>query len=170
LDSPWQARSTLCATTRINVPRALTVAAFVSAVMLVGACGGTVADSKLSSTPAGGSTPSASANAGCTTSARSVCVTASPNGRNVTVGVGWTVRLNLDSPNSVWSAPSEHGASLLRQIGGVRRRGGTVEVAYRTIAAGRTELRASERPVCPPAHMCPQYVLVWEARILVTDS
>jgi hypothetical protein len=98
-----------------------------------------------------------------------VCVTASANGQSVTVGVGWTVGLNLDSPNSVWSAPSEHGASLLRQIGGVRRHGGAVEVAYRTIASGRTELRASERPVCPPAHMCPQYILVWEAHILVTD-
>lgn len=136
--------------------------------MLVGACGGTVADSKQSSAPTGGRAPAAPAKAGCITSARSVCLTAGANGRSVTVGVGWTVGLDLDSPHGVWSAPSEHGAGLLRRIGSVRRHGGAVEVTYRTIASGRTELRASERPVCPPAHMCPQYVLVWQAHILVT--
>ena len=152
----------------MNVPRAVSIAAFVSALMLLGACGGTVADSRLSSAPPGDSAPSASASAACTTGARSVCVTRSANGHTVTVGVGWTVGLNLHAPNSVWSGPSELGARVLRQIGGVRREGGTVEVAYRAVAPGRTELRAFERPVCPPARMCPQYVLVWEVHIRVT--
>ena len=127
-----------------------------------------MADSRLSSAASGDGAPSVSASAACTTSARSVCVTPSANGHSVTVGVGWTIGLDLHAPNSVWSAPSEFGARLLRQIRGVRLDGGAAEVAYRAVAPGRTELRASERPVCPPAHMCPQYILVWGVHIIVT--
>jgi hypothetical protein len=138
--------------------------------MVLGGCGETVAHSGLSSAQAPDSPPSASASAVCTTGARSVCVTRSANGHTVAVGVGWTVGIDLHAPNSVWSGPSELGARLLRQIGGVRRDGGAVEVAYRAAAPGRTELRAFERPVCPPARMCPQYVLVWEVHIRVTGQ
>ena len=152
----------------MNVPRAPSTVAFVSVLMVLGACGGTVAHNRLSSAQASDSPPSASASAVCTTGARSVCVTRSAGGHTVTVGVGWTVGINLHAPNSAWSGPSELGARLLRQIGGVRRGGGAVEVAYRAVAPGRTELRASERPVCPPARMCPQYILLWEVHIRVT--
>ncbi len=136
--------------------------------MLLSACGGTVAENRLSSTPPGDSVPSASASAACTTGARSVCVTPSANGHTVTLGVGWTVTLDLHAPNSAWSDPSELGARLLRQIGAVRRDGGTVEVTYRAVAPGRTGLRALERPVCPPTRACPQFILVWEVHVRVT--
>jgi hypothetical protein len=97
-----------------------------------------------------------------------VCVTRSADGHTVTLGVGWTLGVDLHAPNSAWSGPSELGARLLRQIGGVRRDGGTVEVTYKTIAPGRTDLRAFERPVCPPARACPQFILLWEVHIRVT--
>jgi hypothetical protein len=127
-----------------------------------------VADSRLSSAPSGHGAPSVSASAACTTSARSVCVKSNANGHTVRVGVGWTIGLDLHTPNSVWNAPSEVGARLLRQTGGVRLGGGAAEVAYRAVAPGRTELRSSERPVCAPGHMCPQYILVWGVHIIVT--
>jgi hypothetical protein len=127
-----------------------------------------VGESTLSSAPSADGAPAVAASAACTTSARSVCVRSSANGHSVTVGVGWTVGLDLHAPNSVWSAPAEFGARLLRQIGGVRLGGGAAEVAYRAVAPGRTELRASERPVCLPAHVCPLYILVWGVPIIVT--
>ena len=152
----------------MDVARALSTAAFVSVLMLLGACGATAADNRRPSTPPGDSVPSGSAGAACRTRARSVCVTASANGHTVTLGVGRTVEVDLHAPSRVWSGPSELGARLLRQIGGVRRNGGAVQVTYRAVAPGRTDLRAFERPVCPPARMCPQFIIVWEVHIRVT--
>jgi hypothetical protein len=152
----------------MTVPRALSTVAFAGAVVLLGACGGTVAENRLTAAPSGDSAPSASETAACTTGARSVCITSKANGHTVRLGIGWTVGLDLHAPGGAWSDPSEVGARLLRQIAGVRRDGGAVEVLYRTVAPGRTNLRAFERPVCPPARMCPQFVLLWEVHIRVT--
>jgi hypothetical protein len=154
----------------MTATRILSAAVSVSALMLMGACGGAVAGSQPTRALSPSRALSASVGAACTTGARSVCVTPGGNGHRITVGVGWTVGLNLHSPNSSWSAPSEYGAHLLRQIGGVRRDGGAVVVAYRAIARGETDVRAFERPVCTAGHMCPQYILVWQVHILVTAS
>ena len=100
--------------------------------------------------------------------ARAVCVTRSASGHTVTIAVGWTLGVDLHSPNSAWSTPSEIGARLLHQIGGVRRGTGSIEVAYRALAPGRTTLRAFERPVCQAGVACPQFILVWELNIHVS--
>jgi hypothetical protein len=99
-----------------------------------------------------------------------VCLTQSSGGRTVMVGVGWTVGLDLHTPNMIWSGPSEFGARLLRQVGPIGRSGGAVQVAYRTLAPGRTELHAFERPVCPPGEACPQFILVWEVHLRVSGG
>jgi len=160
--------TTLGAATHMSVPRAPATAALISTLTLLGACGTTVTDNGLSSAPPRKSAPSGSAGAACTTRARSVCVTTSANGHTVAVGVGWMVEVNLYASNSRWSSPLELGAHLLRQLGGVRRDDGAVRVAYRSVAPGRTNLRAFERPVCPPARICPQFILAWEVHIRVT--
>jgi hypothetical protein len=60
------------------------------------------------------------------------------------------------------------GERLLRQLGGVRRAGGGVSLAYRTLARGKTDLRAFERPLCRPGRACPQFILAWELHIQVS--
>jgi hypothetical protein len=111
---------------------------------------------------------SAPASTTCRTGGHSVCLTRSSGGRTVGVGVGWTVAVELRTPAGVWSAPTQVGAHLLRQLGGVRHDGGGVAVFYRAQAPGRTALRAFERPVCPPMRACPQYILAWQVQLHVS--
>jgi hypothetical protein len=152
----------------VNISRPLATAALVaSALMLLGGCGGTSADSSPSSAPPGHSAPAPPASAACTTGARSVCVTRAADGHTVTVGVGWTIRVDLHAPSSVWAAPSQSGAHLLRQIGAAHRSSGGVQVTYGAIAPGKTELRASERPMCTPGRMCPQFIVLWQLYVRV---
>ncbi len=133
------------------------------AVLIVGTCaalgaGGTASGAKAS-------TPVASAV--CATGARSVCATQSANGHTVTAPVGWTVDISLHARDRTWSAPSEFGPRLLRQIGRVHRSVGGVEATYKAVALGRTELRALARPTCLPSQACPQFVLVWAVHLVV---
>jgi len=144
------------------------MAGFLSALMLLGACGATGAENRPSSSPSGDGTASASASGACTNGARSVCVTAGADGRTITLRVGWTLGVDLHAPHRVWSAPSALGGGVLRQIGAIRRDGGAVRASYRTVAPGRAELRAFERPVCPPARACPQFIIEWQVHIRVT--
>jgi hypothetical protein len=176
----------------MNVARAPCTAALLSALALLGACGGS-SDEKLPSSsagkvlagpgvpsgsglpsgsgrPAGSNPPSGSAAGACRARARSVCVTAPANGRTVAVGVGWVVEVDLYAPNSTWSDPVALAPRLLRQSGEVRRVDGGVSVAYRAIAPGKTELRAFERPLCRPARACPQFILVWLVHIRVSGE
>ena len=159
----------LPATTYMKVlPRACSVGALLSALALFSACGGRAAGGSLGSARAPEGGPPASAAAACKSSGRTVCITSSANGHEVEVKVGWTLAVDLHAPGMLWSDPVELGARLLREIGPVRRNGGAVEVRYRTVAPGRTDLRAFERPVCRPRRVCPQFIVVWEVHLRVS--
>jgi hypothetical protein len=103
----------------------------------------------------------------CQVRARTVCATAGSNGHTVAAGVGWTIEVDLHSSSGVWSTPVQVGERLLRQLGGVSRAGGGISAAYRTVAPGKTELRAFERRLCRVGRACPQFILVWELEIQV---
>jgi hypothetical protein len=129
----------------------------------------------LSPVPPANRAPSARPPAGavaapCQVRVRTVCATASSNGRTIAAGVGWTIEVDLNASSSIWSTPVEAGEHLLRQLAGVRRTGGGVSAAYRTVAAGKTELRAFERPLCRLGRACPQLILVWELHVRVSTS
>jgi hypothetical protein len=144
-------------------------------MVLLGACGAPAGEQTRppagAGSPTGGSgRPSGSSQGACKARPRSVCVTASANERTIALGVGWTVEVVLSTPNGIWSGPVEQGPRLLRQLGEVRRAGGSASVAYRSASPGRTELRAFERPLCRPGRVCPQYILVWRLHIRVSKS
>jgi hypothetical protein len=80
------------------------------------------------------------------------------------------VEVELSSPNGIWSGPVEVGPRLLRQLGAVQRAGGGAMVSYRSASPGKTALRAFERPLCRPGRACPQYILVWELHIRMSES
>jgi hypothetical protein len=96
--------------------------------MLLGACGGTVADSRPASAPPGRSAPAAPASAACTNGARSVCVTRAADGHTVTVGVGWTIDVDLHAPSTLWAGPYQSGPAQLDTKGGVQTTAGGGEV------------------------------------------
>jgi hypothetical protein len=157
----------------MHIARAPRIAALLSALAFMGACGASASEEKQPSVPAGrlssgSGLSSGSAEGACRARARSACVTASDNGRTVAVAVGWTVEVDLRAPNSAWSDPMELGARLLRQRGEVGRAAGEVRVAYSARAPGKTELRAFERPLCRPARACPQFILVWLVHLRVS--
>jgi hypothetical protein len=142
------------------------VALLAVAVILLSACGGSAAQSTLASTPPSGS-PRGAAGATCTNGARSVCITRAADGRTVTVGLGWTVGVDLRAQALRWSAPSELAPRLLRQVGSVVRADDGVQVDYTAVAAGHTTLRATERPICGPGRACPQFIVLWQVHVRV---
>jgi hypothetical protein len=136
------------------------------------ACGGGSAQATLASTPrsssgALGGAPSASSASSCRNATRSVCITRADDGRTVTVGIDWTVGVELRAQGLVWSAPFQLSPRLLRQVGGVARANGGVQVAYTARARGRTTLQATERPICAPGRACPQFIVLWLVHIHV---
>jgi hypothetical protein len=136
-----------------------------SFAMLLGGCGG--------STAHGTSLPMADRGAAgtgppCTTTPRNVCVTSASGGRTVVLSVGSTLHLELDARHKSWSAPALLGTTVLRQASPITRRSGTIDVAYKALAPGRTQLRATARPICLPAHACPQFIVLWELHVRVT--
>ena len=158
----------------LSVVRSPFTAALLGALVLLGACGASAGERSRSSAPAGptgGSGRASGASQGaCKARARSVCVTSSANGRTIAIGVGWTVEVDLSTPNATWSGPVEVGPRLLRQLRAARRAGGGASAAYRSARTGTTELRAFERPLCRPGRVCPQYILAWQLHIRVSKS
>jgi hypothetical protein len=152
----------------MNIAHTAGAGACAGVLALLGACGSSAARAHTAhaSTPRGHR--SAAASTTCRAGGRSVCLTRSSGGRTIGVGVGWTVAVELRTPDGVWSVPTQVGAHLLRQQGGVDRQAGAVAVSYRALAPGRTALRAFERPVCPPMRACPQYILVWQVELRVS--
>ncbi len=150
------------------IARTVGTAVCLSALALFSACGSTDARPTVPSATVPDGDGSAPASTTCRSGAHTVCLTRSSGDRTIQVGVGWTVGVELQTPSGVWSLPAQSGAQLLRQLGGVRRTGGGVEVSYRALAPGRTALRAFERPVCPPMRACPQYILVWQVELRVS--
>lgn len=145
------------------------------------ACGGSSAQATLASAPPGaregvtsgasggahGGPSAASSAVTCRNAARSVCITRGENGRTVTVGIGWTVGVQLRAQGFVWSAPTQLSPRVLRQAGSVVRANGGVQVDYTAVAAGRTTLQATERPRCAPGRACPQFIVLWQVHVRV---
>jgi hypothetical protein len=103
---------------------------------------------------------------GCRPSRHVVCLTRADGGHRVRVRVGQEVEVRLGGLR--WSGLRETGPRLLRVTGAVGRRGGTVTANYAAVAKGRTELRASGAPHCTPGQACPQFIVLWQVRVVVS--
>jgi hypothetical protein len=158
----------------MNQARSNLAASLLLALALLAGCGSSATATRPATVPPAntqrsGSHPHAgSAGAACRSRGRSVCATAASNGHTVSVGVGWTIEVVLRGSSGIWSAPVETGQRLLSQLGGARREGGGVSVAYRTVGAGKTGLRAFARPLCRPRRVCPQFILTWQLHVRVS--
>ena len=113
---------------------------------------------------AGGTEPAVP---GCHPGSHVVCLGRSDGGHTVHVVVGQTVMVGLAGSGLRWSDLRQVGRHLLRQHGATAERGGTLTASYVATAAGRTELRASGAPNCAPGEACPQFILLWQVRIVI---
>jgi hypothetical protein len=109
----------------------------------------------------------AAAAVGCPPHVRAVCVDRADGGHTVPVRVGQTVRVALGGSTLRWSGLRQVGPALLHRLGAVRHAAGGLAASYVALKAGRTTLRASGAPKCAPGKACPQFILVWQVRLVV---
>lgn len=83
------------------------------------------------------------------------------------VQVGQTVTVGLGGSDLGWEGLREIGPHLLRKHEATAVRHGVLTASYVATKAGRTSLRASGAPKCAPGEACPQFILLWQVRIVV---
>ena len=103
----------------------------------------------------------------CPSHGRVVCVDRGDGGRSVHVQIGRTLMVVLNGSTLRWSGLREVGPVLLRPKGAVSHRGGGLTASYVAAKAGRTTLRAGGAPQCAPGKACPQFLLLWQVRVVV---
>jgi hypothetical protein len=113
---------------------------------------------------AGGAEPSVP---GCHPGSHVVCIGRADGGHSVHVVVGQTVTVGLAGSGLRWSDLHQVGPHLLHPRRAAVVRGGTLTASYEATAAGRTELRASGAPTCAPGQACPQFILLWQVRVII---
>jgi hypothetical protein len=96
-----------------------------------------------------------------------VCVDRADGGHSVHVRVGRTLTVVLNGSTLRWSGLEEVGPMLLRPRGAVHHGGGGLSASYSAVKAGRTTLRATGAPKCSPGRPCPQFMLLWQVRVVV---
>jgi hypothetical protein len=142
----------------VSISRAL----FVPLVLVASLLGGPFAAPDL----AGGAEPAVP---GCRPGPHVVCLGRTDGGHSVHVVQGQTVTVGLAGSGLRWSGLHQVGPHLLRQRGLTVVRGGTLMASYVATKAGRTALRASGAPNCPPGQACPQFILLWQVRVIIAS-
>jgi hypothetical protein len=123
-------------------------------------------DAQASPLPAATST-SVPAAGGCPTHGLVACVDRTDGGHTVHLRVGHVLKVQLGGSALRWSGLHQVGPDLLRRSGGVVERNGGITATYRAVKAGRTTLRAGGAPKCAPGHACPQFILLWQVRVVI---
>jgi hypothetical protein len=103
---------------------------------------------------------------GCPPHGRAVCLDRADSGHTVHVRVGQTVMVALNGSTLKWSGLRQVGPTVLRFKNAVSHAGG-LTASYAAAKSGRTELRASGAPKCSPGKACPQFIVVWQVRVVV---
>jgi hypothetical protein len=103
----------------------------------------------------------------CPPHGRVVCIDRADGGHSVHVRVGQTLMVVLNGSTLRWSGLRQVGPLLLRAKGAVSHRGGGLTASYTAAKAGRTALRADGAPKCSPGKACPQFLLLWQVRVVV---
>jgi hypothetical protein len=116
--------------------------------------------------PAGGAEPAVP---GCHPGPHIVCLGRTDGGHSVHVVEGQTVTVGLAGSGLRWSGLHQVGPHILRQRGVTVVRGGTLTASYVATTTGRTELRATGAPTCAPGQACPQFILLWQVRIVIAS-
>jgi len=113
--------------------------------------------------------PHAAANppSACPGQTHAVCVDRADGGHTVHVRLGEDLRVVLAGTTLRWTGPRQVGPHLLRSHGHPTNHAGTLRASYVAVAVGRTTLEASGAPICTPGQACPQFILLWQVRVVV---
>ena len=80
---------------------------------------------------------------------------------------GESVVVGLGGSGLRWSDLHQVGPHLLRQRGSSVVRQGALTASYVATTAGRTSLQASGAPKCTTGEACPQFIVLWQVRVMV---
>jgi len=116
---------------------------------------------------AGNAGGSGSAVPACQSGRHVVCIGRADGGHSVHVEPGQTVTVELGGSGLRWSDLHQVGPRLLHQRGATVVRGGSLVASYLAKGVGRTGLRASGAPICAPGQACPQFIVLWQVRVVV---
>jgi hypothetical protein len=158
----------------LTLPRRIVLALCVLALGGCGQAGGSQAGSSATTTTTAAHSPSTpiahspSVPADpCAPRTRTICITAADEGRTIAVRVGASFTVELRAPRRSFGPVSVSGAKALELIG-ASHSGAAAEAYYRALAPGRVVLRSAERPVCVRGRACPEFILLWQAYVLLT--
>lgn len=102
--------------------------------------------------------------------ARSVLLTTSNDGETVHAAVGELVVVRLVGRGAMrWSAirVSQSDTVLVRSSASLSRNGASM-AAYRVTDNGEARLSSAGTPICAPDMVCPQFIVLWQASVIVT--
>ncbi len=103
----------------------------------------------------------------CPTHGQVACVDRSDGGRTVHVRLGHVLKVALGGTTLRWSGLHQVGPSLLRRSGRIVSRDGGIMASYTAVKTGHTTLQAGGAPKSAPGRACPQFVLLWQVRVVV---
>jgi hypothetical protein len=116
-----------------------------------------------------GTVPSSAAVAsGCPAHGRVACVDRSDGGHVLHLGVGRALRVVLAGPSLRWSGLRQSAPEVLRPSGPMVHHNGGITASYVAVKAGHGMLRAGGAPRCERGRACPQFVLLWQVRVVVS--
>jgi len=94
------------------------------------------------------------------------CASPTDSGHTVHLRVGQRLTVTLVDPTLTFGSPRVVGRPLLRTTGTTAPGGLTVH--YLAIRAGTTRLQSTGRPRCRRGEACPQFVVLWSLRVVVS--
>lgn len=103
----------------------------------------------------------------CKSATGLVCLTNQAGGRVSTVRRGTHVEVTLRGAQLDWSSARQLAPTILHLIGSPIRVAGESRTTFLAVRDGRTVLQATAAAKCAPGTVCPQFVLLWRATIVV---
>lgn len=117
---------------------------------------------------ASGSISASVSDSPCRSSSDIVCIGQSGSQRSFNVRIGETVEVAFGDSSLVWSNIRQVGPQLLRVTHRATRGVEWFREIFEPVAMGHTTLQAIAAPRCSAGQACPQFVLLWQARVVVT--
>jgi hypothetical protein len=114
-----------------------------------------------------GTTSASASGSACHASSRVVCISQSDDVRSVNVELGETIEVTLRDTSLVWSDLRQVGPQLLQVTHRATSNAHQFRASFQPIKVGATTLQATAAPRCNPGQACPEFMMVWQVRIVV---
>ena len=113
-----------------------------------------------------GAAANSSAVGDCPIHGRAICLDRADSGHRVHVQEGHALMVALSGATLKWTGLRQVGPALLHLKSAVSE-AGALTASYTAVKTGQTVLRASGAPKCSPGKACPQFIVLWQVRVVV---